>query len=433
MSDIIAIREYGILQKEGESDGLDRQIISTSAFKYLLENGCSTSEKERELVKVRRKGNKVVLQVVNFVGVLDTPCGTRIEILPKTSTEESDVNQLRRLLIKMLMTVNNMPMESFNQSDLKTSNRPLFEILIGQFLRAVSKLVKRGIRSDYSRVQKESTFLKGQLQVAKQLRQRPGKETFFHIEYDEFQTNRPENRLIHSAVLQVMKWSRLSVNQRLARELSFVFADIETSSNYELDLSRWRNDRSLVHYRPLKGWCELILRQESPLALAGKRSGISFLFPMEVLFERYVAKKLSRQLPSGYRLKEQAQSKYLTCHKGNNWFQLRPDILIIEGKETIFVMDTKWKLINQKSSTSKDKYGLSQSDFYQLYAYGKKYLDGHGDMFLIYPAWKKFNHEIEPFYFDENLKLIVVPYSLDRDQLLLNDSIFGRELRLVAS
>ena len=96
-------------------------------------------------------------------------------------------------------------------------------------------------------------------------------------------------------------------------------------------------------------------------------------------------------------------------------------------------MDTKWKLVNQNNSTSKDKYGLSQSDFYQLFAYGQKYLGGHGDMFLIYPAWRKFDHEIEPFYFDEGLKLTVVPYDLESDQLLLNESLFGAELKLAAS
>ncbi len=418
MTDTISIREYGILQNDGKPDGLDRQIISSSAFNYLIENGTSNSENERELIRVRRKKGKVVLQVVNFVGVLDTPCGTRIEIVPKTSTEETEVEVLRQLLMKMLMTVYNIPIESFNQSNLKTSKRPLFEILISQFLKSVSKLVKRGIRSDYSRVQKESPFLKGQLLVAKQIRQRPGRETVFHIEYDVYLPNRPENRLIHSAILQVMKWSKLSSNQRLARELTFVFADIEKSSNYELDISRWRNDRSLIHYRPLKSWCILILRQETPLSLAGKRSGISFLFPMEVLFERYVAKKLSSQLPPRYQLKEQAKSKYLTEHNGDNWFQLRPDILILEGKQTILVMDTKWKLVDQNKSSSKDKYGLSQADFYQLYAYGQKYLNGVGLMYLIYPAWEKFDTELPPFNIDKDLSLNVVPFDLNSDCLV---------------
>lgn len=95
----------------------------------------------------------------------------------------------------------------------------------------------------------------------------------------------------------------------------------------------------------------------------------------------------------------------------------------MKGKKTIFVMDTIWKLVNQNNSISKDKYGLSQSNFCQLYAYGQKYLGGHGEMLLIYPVWKKFNCEIEPFYFDEALKLTVVPYDLRSEQLLLREPV----------
>ena len=80
-----------------------------------------------------------------------------------------------------------------------------------------------------------------------------------------------------------MKWIHSSANQRLARELLFVFDEIETSSNYALDFKKWRDDRSLDHYWPLKPRCELILSYQSPIAMSGKHGGLSFLFPMEQL------------------------------------------------------------------------------------------------------------------------------------------------------
>jgi 5-methylcytosine-specific restriction enzyme subunit McrC len=74
--------------------------------------------------------------------------------------------------------------------------------------------------------------------------------------------------------------------------------------------------------------------------MSGSSNGVSFLFPMEMLFEKYVAIKLKKQLGESYRLVEQIQSKSLTHHNGLNWFKLRPDIVIYKGKqiETVMVL-----------------------------------------------------------------------------------------------
>jgi 5-methylcytosine-specific restriction enzyme subunit McrC len=60
-------------------------------------------------------------------------------------------------------------------------------------------------------------------------------------------------------------------------------------------------------------------------------------------------------------------------------------------------------------------YGLSQSDFYQLFAYGQKYLKGCGELVLIYPAWAKFDSDksISDFQFDAQLSLRVLPFDLE--------------------
>ena len=76
------------------------------------------------------------------------------------------------------------------------------------------------------------------------------------------------------------------------------------------------------------------------------------------------------------------------------------------------VMDTKWKMVNS-SQQKKSLYGLAQSDFYQMFAYGQKYLGGTGEMYLIYPAHDDFNQPIQQhFAFSDTLKLWVVPYQI---------------------
>lgn len=201
----------------------------------------------------------------------------------------------------------------------------------------------------------------------------------------------------------------------MARELLFVFNGIDKSIDYKSDFRKWSTDRSLAHYRDIKPWCELILSQQSPITMSGINNGVSFLFPMEVLFERYVAAKLKRQIIKPLRLTEQAQSKALTKHKKQNWFKLRPDIVVYNDKTIVSVMDTKWKLLNQHLDSGTDKYNLAQSDMYQLFAYGEKYMNGQGEMYLIYPQHEKFNAPLEYFDFKPGLKLNVVPYDLIND------------------
>ena len=59
------------------------------------------------------------------------------------------------------------------------------------------------------------------------------------------------------------------------------------------------------------------------------------------------------------------------------------------------VLDTKLKVLDQNKSNGSDKYGLSQADFYQMFAYGQNYLAGKGNVFLLSPQTEKFTKAIK--------------------------------------
>jgi len=94
------------------------------------------------------------------------------------------------------------------------------------------------------------------------------------------------------------------------------------------------------------------------------------------------------------------------------WFNLVPDFLLtVDGCTT--VLDTKWKRIDQSLDNASDKYGLNQADFYQLFAYGERYLGGAGDLLLVYPKSSTFTAPLPAFEFSETLRLWVVPFDLE--------------------
>ncbi len=61
----VTVREFALLTNGGNNHSIDCHSIPKSAFEWLLANGVSKSEGQRELVKVKRHGTSVALQVIN--------------------------------------------------------------------------------------------------------------------------------------------------------------------------------------------------------------------------------------------------------------------------------------------------------------------------------------------------------------------------------
>lgn len=416
----ITISEYEVLLR-GESSAVGGTSIRADDWDWLYAQNSQMRETPAFFRPIFFGGERG-LQARNYVGTVETPSGTRIEILPKCFTSTEDAEQSRRLVLKMLRRVFDLSTHSWRSGSLALMNEPLHEHLIELFLSGVEELVKKGIRNNYVQSEETHPFLRGRLRVEKQLHRRPGSRPEFAIEYHDFVSDRPENRLIHSAVIAVSKWTRNSNNQRRARTLRFVFAEIPESQDYRRDLQLWSSDRSLRHYRELKSWSELILGVKSPLYMSGGFHGLSFLFPMEQLFERYVAIILKQRLAPGCRLVTQPSRHTLVSHNNENWFRLKPDMIIERAGSCVSLFDTKWKIIDERLNNSKDKYGLSQADFYQMAAYGDRYMRGEGEMFLIYPHSKHFNQHLPPFHFSPYLTLCAVPFDLETDSIDLPKS-----------
>lgn len=414
MSSIVTIREYARLTTNEVPSSLDQATISQSAFNWLLDRNFELENNGKPIVQIESRSR---LQLKNYVGVVETPCGTVIEILPKHIDEADTTESARHLLIKMIAGALNLPTKEYGPTQISTFKASLHEWVIRQFLDAVNRIVKRGVRREYKRVEEEEKFLRGQLISSRQLKQPPHRLHLFHVSYDVFSNDCPENRLIRSCLDRVLKVTRVFENMRLARELSFYFHEVPHSTSIDLDFRQWIKRRLTAHYAPARPWCSLILEELNPISVAGKWRGLSLLFPMERLFESYVTSRLKQKLLPRSRLVAQSTQQYLCEHKEKPLFQLRPDIIIsLDDKR--WVLDAKWKILDGGLADSKNKYGLKQSDFYQLFAYGQRYLDGEGELFLIYPKNNNFVEPLEPFEFSSKLRLWVCPFDLSEGCLI---------------
>jgi 5-methylcytosine-specific restriction enzyme subunit McrC len=422
------IREFGFIT-DAAYGLLGDNVISLPSKAYEALVALQYSERSvdsdiQPFLKPATYKRKPALQVRNYVGVLQTACGTQIEVLPKLydSTSEGSEDHSRSLLLKMLKTLRDSPFKQAGRADIHDTKMPLLEVYISQFLSLINGLVKRGVRSDYVQVQKNAKFLKGRLLVSQQIQKNSIHADRFFVEHSEYQVNRPPNRLIKTALLKVTALTRSSRNQRLARELNFVFEEVPKSTDFAQDFKKVKLDRGMHYYKETLGWSKLLLSGLGPTAAAGGFNTLSLLYPMERIFEDYVAHCLRNDLEDtfevGSKLKTQVGGKALVeGHNGKAMFRLRPDLMVTKDNLATWVMDTKWKLLDQNNRSN--KYGISQADMYQLYAYGQKFIGGdQKNLMLIYPMTEKFTEALPVFEYEDGFKLWVVPFDITKGELL---------------
>jgi 5-methylcytosine-specific restriction enzyme subunit McrC len=406
---LVTVREHARLTVGPVGAGsLDEASISQSAFDWL----CREAQRHRAggapLVQVEGRN---WLRLDNHVGVLESPCGTRIEILPKHTRAQADIASARKVLVRMLRHGLRLHVRDTGPTALQAFDAPVSEWIIGQFLRELDLLVRRGLRFDYHQVEEELRFLRGRLQVGRQIRQPAGRQHLFQVEHQVFDASRPENRLLACALDKVARMTREPANWRRSHELQHQVAEIRRSDDVAGDLRRWSSDRLMSHYQAIRPWCELILGNRNPMSALGEWTGRSLLFPMEKVFECYVEACLRRTLPAGAKLRTQAASRFLGRQGERRVFQLRPDFLV-EHEGASWVVDAKWKLID--GADVANNHGLDQGDFYQLFAYGKRYLPATGgQLVLVYPGCESYREPLETFDFEDGMRLDVVPLDLE--------------------
>ncbi len=415
----VIIREYARLTTAPVVPSLDLAQVSPSAFDWLCELSARFNSAGAPLLQVE---GRQVLKWDSYVGVLEAPCGTRLEILPKHHEQDDCLVKSRQLLRKLIQNALQLKPREVSLASLERFDAPLSEWVMEQFLAELDLLVKRGVRFDYQRIDEEQRFLRGQLNVVAQMRQPPGRQHHFQIRHDVFLPDRAENRLLKLALEQVANSTQNAANWRLANELRAMLGEVPASRQVAQDLRAWSRDRLMVHYQAIKPWCELILNQQMPIAVSGEWRGISLLFPMEKLFECYVEGWLRQQLLPTARLTSQASREYLCEHDKGRMFCLKPDLLI-DMAEQRWILDTKWKRVDARKPGT--NYDLSQADFYQLFAYGHKYRNGSDvpKLVLIYPYWSGLKEALPVFDYGQGMQLWVVPFDLDAEYLLDADSI----------
>ena len=398
------LKEFEYLQyKDNTKDNFIKKETFDSLEKFVLEN-----EKTAQYLKITTKsGFGKVLQAQNFVGVIQTKDGTTIEILPKIKNATTEKS--KDILIKMLKTLKNSPFKNLSVANLKSSKIPLFEIFISMFLEELTVLVRNGIKSDYISKEENLKFLKGKLKISEQIKYNTIHKERFFVQYEEFISNRVENRLIKTTLQFLYNKSKLNKNQQRIREFLFVFDEIEISHNIKTDFSKIKLNRQMKDYEQVLLWCKTFLFENSFSPYKGNDIAFALLFDMNLLFESFVYSYLKKS--SNFQdIKSQDRTHHLAYENGIGRFRLKPDIVINGGK---IIADTKWKILSEDKAYN----GVLQDDMYQLYAYGTKY-NNCEKIYLIYPFDELIIKNSYNYFKNKELKLDILFFDVYKKEFV---------------
>ena len=331
-----------------------------------------------------KKGVGNVIQAKNYVGIVQLESGYQVQVLPKIDFVDDDDPELStsRVFINMLRSMRDFPGKVFNLANLRTESMNIYEIFINMYVQQVSELTRRGLKSAYIRIEDNLNFYKGKLMVSEQIKKNMAHQERFYVAYDEFNLNRPENKLIKATLLKLQKISSSSGNVKAIRQLLTCFELVEPSINYSKDFSQVVIDRNTKDYEDIMVWSKVFLTNKSFSTFAGDTKARALLFPMEKVYESYVAQNMTMILGEyGWDVTAQDRGYYLFEEDYRKIFALRPDIVVKRPDGHKIIMDTKWKRLN---SNPEANYGISQADMYQMFAYAKKYETP--DIWLLYPV-----------------------------------------------
>lgn len=324
-----------------------------------------------------------IISVNNYVGLIQIQNGYQVQILPKIDLGTKDDfgnRETKRVFLRMLRSMKDFPSKVFNEAHLKMDRMNLYEIFINMYLQEVRVLVKHGLKSAYLQKSDNLKFFKGKLVVNEQIKKNAAHGERFYVQYDEYHVNRSENRLVKATLLKLQGISTSAENQKEIRQLLGHFELVQPSIHYEKDFSKMTLDRNTKDYEILMSWSKVFLMNKSFTTFSGRTNARALLFPMERMFESYVAQQLRKCLQDlDWDISTQDKGYYLFDQPRQ--FALRPDIVITKEDGTKVILDTKWKSLIDRPQRN---YGISQADMYQMYAYAKKY--NTAEIWLLYPV-----------------------------------------------
>ncbi len=359
-----------------ESDSFeDKTFRLTEKTLQHLEN---INEKER-FFEITRK----YIKPLGFVGVVKTGSIT-LEIFPKLYRDGHSKEHKKTVagnLLKMLSVTNRLSIKESDFAALDLAELDLFEVFIRIFARKLSALIHSTKVREYKKQERELRFIRGRIEVRHYAN--PARLHIIPCRYHELSADTMIHKTLKYSCHLMARKSQNFETIRLLRSVVNSLDEVESEPVRVVDIDRIVFNRLNRMYEPFIRFCRIFLSHSTLTLQASEVESFSLMIPMDKLFEEFIAVVLQSDPRYFFHCSPEIEpQKYIgnlaTKEHSGGVFRLIPD-LVIRHNTSVFVIDTKYKILDEEDR----KFGVSQADMYQMYAYVTKLRAKAG--VLLYP------------------------------------------------
>jgi 5-methylcytosine-specific restriction enzyme subunit McrC len=252
-----------------------------------------------------------------------------------------------------------------------------------------NRLIDGGLLQSYVPKSDSLPALRGRLDLVRQAVRRYGQVAPLECDYEEFDTDIIENRILAAALNSARRVASDAYVQSQVSLSQSVLTEATDLSGFQLSVAerQLEYDRRNAHYREAHYWALVLLRGlgVEDLFESGGGTSFVFLFDMNAIFEDFVSRLVEDAFAStDIRVHRQYRDSAVVINEATNrsYAAIRPDLLLEEQSDPRrrVPVDAKYKLYDERK--------LDPSDVYQTFFYGHTYGRPGQPVFaaILYPS-----------------------------------------------
>lgn len=311
----------------------------------------------------------------------------------------------------MLKVCKHIQVESISETQLKKRYHSILDVYFELYLNEVERLVKKGLIRKYRKTQSNQNALKGKLLFAQNIQQNLIHKERFYCEHQVYDKNHLLHQILFKGLLVLKTFVNDSLKDKLNR-LLFEFQDYENINIQKKHFDKIIIDRKNHDYQKAIDIAKIIILNYSPSLNYGNENLLTLLFDMNTLWEEYIFRILQKHKPNEIEVSFQNSDKFWENKR------IRPDI-VLKSKDETFVIDTKWKIIEDKNPSDDD---LKQMFVYNLHWKAEKSL-------LLYPKTNQMDSSFGTFHYDNLGKKCKLGFvDITNELTIKNSEILAKEI-----
>lgn len=299
---------------------------------------------------------RVVLSSSRFVGIAALPEGPTVEVVPKCAGDN---------FVALFQYARGVNAQTVRRRTDVQAGVAFLDALAALYVDELATILQQGVAQAYHRKSGSEEYLRGQLDVQRQLQQRGTAATKFECTYDELTADTISNQgLVYAALLLQRVVRDHTVRQTLEQQITRLRREVSIRQVRPNEFTEMEMTRLNEYYRDALRLAELIVRNVYVEDLReGDRGSYGLFINMDEIFESVVERAFREAVENNsdwenWRVEGQANVSGLVTG-GTPRVRMRPDFVVRNrADEVVFTGDAKWKTDT-----------VRQSDIYQLTAY----------------------------------------------------------------